>query len=108
MNQSKGLSALSYLSFYFAPSILPFIIYIVSKDDFVRAHSKKAFITQFIPIAFGVLYIIFFFFSLFLTHETLTMQDFFVSSHFIAIVVLVIMFSIVGIWNLVKAIKVLR
>mgnify|MGYP003518479015 FL=1 len=108
MNQSKGLSALSYLSFYFAPSILPFIIYVVSKDDFVREHSKKAFITQLIPIAFGVLYIIYFFISLFLTHETLAIQDFFVSSHFIALVALLIIFSITGIWNLVKAIKVLR
>lgn len=108
MDQSKGLSALSYLSFYFAPSILPFIIYIVSRDEFVREHSKKAFITQFIPIAFGVLYIIYFFVSLFFTHETLTLQDFFVSSHFIALVILVIIFSIVGIWNLAKAIKVLR
>ena len=108
MDQSKGLSALSYLSFYFAPFILPFIIFIVTKEESVKIHSKKAFISQLIPILLGILYIIFFFTSVLSMNETLSIQDFFVSSHFIAFVLLVLLTFISAIWNLVQAIKVLR
>ena len=108
MDQSKGLSALSYLSFYFAPFILPLIIFIVTKDDAVKSHSKKAFISQFIPIILGVLYIIYFFTSVLSWNETLTVQDFFISTHFVGFILLVLITFILAIWNLVQAIKVLR
>ncbi|MEK5186462.1 DUF4870 domain-containing protein [Solibacillus sp. FSL R5-0691] len=110
MDQSKGLSALSYLSFYFAPFILPLIIFIVTKDDAVKGHSKKAFISQLIPILLGILYIIYLFTSVLSLNDTLTLsfQDFFFSSHFIGFILLVVITFILAIWNLVLAIKVLR
>lgn len=108
--ESKGLSALSYLSFYFAPFILPFIIFIVTKDDAVKGHSKKAFISQLIPILSGILYMIYFFTSVLSWNDTLTLsiQDFFISSHFIGFLLLVVITFILAIWNLAQAIKVLR
>ena len=108
--ESKGLSALSYLSFYFAPFILPLIIFIVTKDDAVKSHSKKAFITQLIPILLGILYMIYFFTSVLSWNDTLTLsiQDFFISSHFIGFILLIMITFILAIWNLVQAIKVLR
>ncbi|AMO86947.1 hypothetical protein B857_01742 [Solibacillus isronensis B3W22] len=110
MDQSKGLSALSYLSFYFAPFILPVIIFIVTKDEAVKGHSKKAFISQLIPILLGILYMIYFFTSVLSWNNTLTVsvQDFFISSHFIGFILLVLITFILAIWNLVQAIKVLR
>ncbi|MGN7478439.1 DUF4870 domain-containing protein [Solibacillus silvestris] len=108
MDQSKGLSAISYLSFYFAPFILPLIIFFVSKDEFVKSNSQKACITQFIPIALGIIYMIYFFASALSWNDTFTAHDFFVSTYFIGFVLLVIIFFAAAIWNLVQAIKVLR
>ncbi|MEK5078220.1 DUF4870 domain-containing protein [Solibacillus sp. FSL W7-1436] len=108
--ESKGLSALSYLSFYFAPFILPLIIFIVTKDNAVKDHSKKAFISQLIPIVLGILYTIYFLTSVLSWNDTLTLsiQDFFISSHFIGFILLVVFTFILAIWNLIQAIKVLR
>ena len=110
MDQSKGLSALSYLSFYFAPFILPLIIFIVTKDTAVKSHSKKAFISQLIPILLWILYFIYFFATVLSLNNTsnVNIQDFFISSHFIGFILLVLITFILAIWNLVKAIKVLR
>lgn len=108
MDQSKGLSALSYLSFYFAPFILPLIIFFVTKDDFVKSHSQKAFISQLIPIILGIFLIIYFFISVFSWNETLLIQDFLMSSYFIFFVLFAIISFVFAIWNLVQAIKVLR
>ena len=108
MDQSKGLSALSYLSFYFAPFILPFIIFFVSKDDFVKNHSKKAFISQLIPIVLGIFLIIYFFISAFSWNDAPTPQDFFGGTIIIGFILFAIISFVLAIWNLVQAIKVLR
>lgn len=108
MDQSKGLSALSYLSFYFAPFILPLVIFFVAKDEFVKSHSKKAFISQLIPIILGIILIIYFFISAFSWNETLVIQEFLLSSYFIFFVLFGIISFGLAIWNLVQAIKVLR
>lgn len=108
VDQSKGLSALSYLSFYFAPFILPLIIFFVSKDDLVKNHSKKAFISQLIPIVLGIFLIIYFFISVFSWNETFDVQNFYTSTIFIGFILFAIISFVLAIWNLVQAIKVLR
>ena len=61
MIQSKGLSAVSYLSYFFAPFILPIIILFITKEDFVKRHSKRAIISHLIPVVLGITLAIFFF-----------------------------------------------
>lgn len=108
MDQNKGLSALGYLSFYFAPFILPLIIFFVAKDDFVKHHSKRAFISQLIPIVLVIIYIILFFVFVLTNSAVLEVNYVFESSIFIGFIILAIIAFAIGIWNLVQGIKVLR
>lgn|SRR5699024_5796092 len=54
MNGNKVLASLSYFSIFFAPFLLPIIIYIIGERD-VKNHAKKAFFSHIIPtiIIFG-------------------------------------------------------
>lgn len=116
MDHNKGLSALGYLSFYFAPFILPLIIFFVAKDDLVKHHNKRAFISQLIPIVLGIIYIILFFVFAFTTTANTSFQGnyllegnyIFESWIFIGFFILALITLIIGIWNLIQAIKVLR
>lgn len=112
MIQSKGLSAVSYLSYFFAPFILPIIILFITKEDFVKRHSKRAIISHLIPVVLGITLAIFFFVSALSwdtnTTETIYLGDIFTSPLFIVFVIFLIVTFIVAIWNLVQAIKVLR
>lgn len=110
MDQNKGLSAVGYLSFYFMPFILPLIIFFVAKDEVVKHHNKRAFISHLIPIILGIIYIILFFMFAFTTTSStmLEVNYVFESSIFIGFAILALITFVVGIWNLVRAIKVLR
>ena len=111
LDQSKGLSALSYLSYFFAPFLLPIIIFFITKEDFVKRHSKRAIISHIIPVVFGIIFAIFFFVSAFswdTNNEAIYIGDIFASSFFIFFAIFMIVTFIIAIWNLVQAIKVLR
>ena len=112
MIQTKGLSALGYLSYFFAPIVVPVIIFFISKEDFVKRHSKRAIISQLIPVFFGIILAIFFFVSALSwdtnTSENIYIGNIFTSSLFIVFVIFLIVTFIIAIWNLVQAIKVLR
>lgn len=108
MDQSKGLSALGYLSFFFAPFIVPLILFFVTKEDFIKYHSKRAFISQLIPVVLAIIYIILFFSYAFTWDSTMNADFFFGSAVFIGLIVLALLSFFVAIWNVVQAIKVLR
>ncbi|MEK4701226.1 DUF4870 domain-containing protein [Solibacillus sp. FSL R7-0668] len=108
MDQSKGLSALGYLSFYFAPFVLPLIIFFVAKEDAVKHHNKRAFISQLIPIVLGIIYFIFFIIFAFTDGIAYETNYFFEGWIFIGFIILAVLSFGIAIWNLVQAIKVLR
>ncbi|MEK4627137.1 MAG: DUF4870 domain-containing protein [Solibacillus sp.] len=107
MDQSKGLSALGYLSFFFAPFIVPIVLFFVSKEDLVRHHAKRALISHIIPIILGIIFVIVFFTSAFMVSFDSTGDSFFYV-FIIAFILYSIFTFILAIWNLVQAIKVLR
>lgn len=51
----KVINALSYFSIFFAPVIVPIIIWIVGDDADIIGNAKKAFWLQIIPFIFVVL-----------------------------------------------------
>lgn len=106
MNQSKGINALSYLSIFFAPFIIPIIIYFVAKEADVRRHAKRALISHVIPIVLGIILFI----SFLVTAETAEqLVSNVVTYGFIAAFIgYLILTFVLLIWNLVQAIKVLR
>jgi hypothetical protein len=107
MDQSKGLSALGYLSFFFAPFIVPIVLFFVSKEELVRHHAKRALIAHIIPIILGIIFVIVFFGSAFMVTLDSTGDSFFLV-FIIAFIIYAILTFILAIWNLVQAIKVLR
>ncbi|WP_159083119.1 MULTISPECIES: DUF4870 domain-containing protein [unclassified Lysinibacillus] len=112
MDQSKGLSAISYLSYYFAPFIFSLIVFFVTKEPFVKHHAKRAFISHLIPIIFGIIFAIVFIISAFSVESSiygeLYVGDIFTGTFLITLVLFIIATVIIGIWNLIQAIKVLR
>lgn len=52
------LSSLSYFSIFFAPFILPIIVWIVSNDAYVAKHAKRALLSHAFPFIAAVILII--------------------------------------------------
>ncbi|EHS56182.1 DUF4870 domain-containing protein [Paenibacillus sp. Aloe-11] len=44
------LSSLCYFSIFFAPFLLPIIVWIAVRDEYVRGHAKKAILSHIFPI----------------------------------------------------------
>ncbi|WP_155593512.1 DUF4870 domain-containing protein [Lysinibacillus cavernae] len=107
MENQKILSAFSYLSIFFAPFIVPLIVYFVTKDSDVKRHSIRALVSHLIPFVFGILFFIVFVFSTFSIDPTSNTNSmmiiWFVSFAIYAIVSLGIV-----IWNIIQAIRVVR
>lgn len=107
MENQKILSAFSYLSIFFAPFIVPLIVYFVSNDADIKRHSIRALVSHLIPFVFGILFFIVFVFSTFSLDPT--------SSNSTVMIVWFISFAIYGIvslgiviWNIIQAVRVIR
>ena len=106
MNNSKTLNALNYFSVFFAPLLVPIIIYFVSPDPEVKRHSIRALLSHVIPFIFGVILVIILFivgvFSMEVNGDTL----------FVTWILLMLGYGLlylaIVIWNVVQGIKVLR
>lgn len=100
MKDNRLLSALSYLSVFFAPFIVPIIVFLASKDDEVRDHSKKALISHLIPFVSAIFAFILFFGSIFTNNEFAIGGSFFLGFALVIVVNIVVV-----IYNIFKAIK---
>ena len=106
MNNSKALSALNYFSVFFAPFIVPIIIYFISPDPEVKRHSIRALLSHVIPFILGIILVITLFivgvFSMQVNGDTL----------FVTWILLTLGYGLlylaIVIWNVVQGIKVLR
>ncbi|KGR86614.1 MULTISPECIES: DUF4870 domain-containing protein [Lysinibacillus] len=107
MENQKILAAFSYLSIFFAPFIVPLIVYFVTKDSDVKRHSIRALVSHLIPFVFGILFFIVFVFSTFSLDPTSSnktmMIIWFTSFAIYALVSLGIV-----IWNIIQAVRVIR
>ena len=107
MENQKILAAFSYLSIFFAPFIVPLIVYFVTKDSDVKRHSIRALVSHLIPFVFGILFFIVFVFSTFSLDPTSSnktvMIIWFASFAIYALVSLGIV-----IWNIIQAVRVIR
>ncbi|QDQ00216.1 DUF4870 domain-containing protein [Lysinibacillus fusiformis] len=110
MENQKILSAFSYLSIFFAPFIVPLIVYFVSKDGEVKRHSIRALISHLIPFLFGVIFFIVFLFSSMSlnTFEPDTNGNTFIIIWFAAFALYLLVSLGIIIWNIVQAVRVIR
>ncbi|MEG0385352.1 DUF4870 domain-containing protein [Solibacillus cecembensis] len=108
MDNSKGLSAIGYLSIFFAPFIVPLLIFIVSKDTAVRFHAKRAFISHLVPFVLGILFLAFFVSSSLFVSNAFSFNDSSILVPIIIFILYLLLSFTISIWNLVQAIKVMR
>lgn len=101
METKKVLSSLCYFSVFFAGFIFPLAVFLATGDEVTKAHAKKSLFSHLIPLiptpflVFAVLY------------DIPNMQGTVPVLTIISIVVLVITWIIVVIYNIVKGVKVL-
>ena len=110
MENQKILSAFSYLSIFFAPFIVPLIVYFVSKDSDVKRHSIRALISHLIPFVFGIIFFIVFVFSTMSlnTFEPSTNGNTFIIIWFVSFGIYLLVSLGIVIWNIVQAVRVIR
>lgn len=109
MNDYKVLSALSYFSIFFAPFLLPIIIFFASSNEDIKQHSKRAFLSHLIPIGAGIVMFILFAIGTFgFSFSEQPSGDVVFIAWIAAVAIYGIISLAVTIWNIVQGIRVLR
>ncbi|PZX03094.1 uncharacterized protein DUF4870 [Psychrobacillus insolitus] len=108
---NKVLASLSYFSVLFAPFILPIIVYFISQDSHVKQHAKRALVSHIIPVVLMIVLFITIFasfvpFSMNTTYEEPSL--FMTSTPLLFVLVYMLIYAIIFIWNIIQGIKVLR
>ncbi|PEL08024.1 DUF4870 domain-containing protein [Bacillus sp. AFS017336] len=101
METNKILSSLCYFSIFFAPFLLPIIVYFVAKDQQIKSHSKRALFSHILPfltiIILGAI-------SIFTFNTTGDGVSYTIIGGFILVCIVNL---VVFIWNIVQGIKIL-
>lgn len=110
MENQKILSAFSYLSIFFAPFIVPLIVYFVSKDSEVKRHSIRALMSHLIPVVIGIVFFIIFVFSTlsFSVYDPNAGDQTFLIIWFAGFAIYLLVSLGIVIWNIVQAVRVIR
>ncbi len=104
MENNKILSALNYFSVFFAPFIVPIIIWVAVSDEEVKQHAKRALLSHIIPVILGIFLFIYFVFFVSFAEGN---ETWIIVSIGGAILYGCIYFALI-IWNIVQGVKVLR
>lgn len=107
MENHKILSAFSYLSIFFAPFIVPLIVFFVSKDSEVKRHSIRALVSHLIPVVCGIIFFIVFITSTVSFGSYDTSGDTLVIVWLVAFVIYLLVSLGIIIWNVFQAIRVI-
>lgn len=110
MENQKILSAFSYLSIFFAPFIVPLVVYFISKDSEVKRHSIRALISHLIPVAFGIVFFILFVFSTisFNTTDPFSNGNSLIIVWLVTFVIYLLVSLAIVIWNIIQAVRIVR
>ena len=101
METRKVLSSLCYFSIFFAGFIFPLAVYLATSDERTKNHAKKSLLSHLIPLiltpllVFAVIY------------DTTGQQNTIPVFTIISIIILILLWAIIIIWNIIKGVKVL-
>ena len=109
----KLVSSLCYFSVFFFPLLLPFVIYLVTDEQEVKNHARRAFISHLIPVILLIAGIIIFSFSMFSFENRVTSIlsggfDFWSIAPFIFTLIYSALFLVVVVWNIFHGVKLLK
>ncbi|MGG3467950.1 DUF4870 domain-containing protein [Neobacillus pocheonensis] len=102
MESRKVLSCLCYFSIFFAGFLFPLVVFFASGDEETKMHAKKSLLSHLIPIIPAILLVSSIVFDITSNQDQISVLT------IMSIVVLVIIWVGVIIWNIVKGVKVLR
>ncbi|WP_445613075.1 DUF4870 domain-containing protein [Geobacillus sp. YF-1] len=108
MSTNKMVSALCYFSVFFAPLLLPIVVYFVVEDMEVKRHAKRSLVSHLIPAATIVLFIAFAASPLLLGHWNEGSFLFGSGVVWLGFLVAGVVNLVVVIWNVIKGIQVLK
>ncbi|WP_301109698.1 hypothetical protein [Sporosarcina sp.] len=113
MTNSKLLSSLCYFSIFFAPLLLPAIIFFATDEFDVKRHAKKSIISHIIPMVLLIAGFVVMSFSIFsFDPQVVAPSDnnfiFWSLTPLVFIILYSLLFLVVLIWNVYQGIKVLR
>ena len=115
MTNNKLLAALCYFSVFFAPLLLPVIVYLVTDDKEVKFHAKRSLMSHLVPVILLIAGFVIFSFSMFSLTTRMTGMpgddfgfSFWQLTPFLFILVYGLLFIIIVIWNVVQGVKVLK
>ncbi|TWD97474.1 uncharacterized protein DUF4870 [Neobacillus bataviensis] len=101
METRKVLSSLCYFSIFFAGFIFPLAVYLATGDEGTKRHAKKSLLSHLIPLILTPLLVLAVF------YDFTSQQDAIPVFTVISIIVLILLWLAVVIWNIVKGVKVL-
>ncbi|MFF2446905.1 DUF4870 domain-containing protein [Neobacillus sp. NPDC058068] len=101
MDTRKVLSSLCYFSIFFAGFLFPLVVYFATGDEVTKTHAKKSLLSHLIPLIPTPLFVVA------VWYDFASLQDEVPAFTIISIVVLMLIWIVVIIWNIVKGVKVL-
>jgi hypothetical protein len=101
METRKVLSSLCYFSIFFAGFIFPLVVYIATGDEVTKRHAKKSLLSHLIPLIPTPLLVFATYYDFANTPDSVP------AFTIICIVVLILIWIVVVIWNIIKGVKVL-
>ena len=110
---SKLLAALCYFSVFFAPLLLPVIVYFVTDDREVKTHAKRSLVSHLVPTVLLIAGLVIFSFSMFsFTYSMDEMPSgnfgFWQLTPLLFMLVYGILLLAILIWNVFQGVKVLK
>jgi hypothetical protein len=101
MKTRKVLSSLCYFSIFFAGFLFPLIVYFATGDEVTKRHAKKSLLSHLIPLIPTALMV----FTI--LNDIFTMPDRISVITIISMIVLLLTWGFVVIWNIIKGVKIL-
>jgi predicted Co/Zn/Cd cation transporter (cation efflux family) len=115
LQNNKLLAALCYFSVFFAPLLLPVIIYFITDDREIKFHAKRSLVSHLVPVVLLIAGFVIFTFSMFSFTNRISGipgEDFgfgfWQFTPFLFTLIYGLLFIIIVIWNLIQGVKVLR
>ncbi|MBE1555884.1 DUF4870 domain-containing protein [Sporosarcina limicola] len=113
MTNNKVLAALCYFSIFFAPLLLPIIVYFVTDDREVKYHAKRSLLSHLIPVVLLIVVFVIMIFSMMsfrgsfdeMTENSFSFWQF---APFLFMLIYGLLFMIIFIWNVIQGVKVLK
>jgi hypothetical protein len=115
MTNNKLLAALCYFSVFFAPFLLPGIVYFITDDREVKHHAKRSLVSHLVPVVLLIAAFIIYSFSMISVTSNIDgmlSQDigfsFWQLTPILFMLIYGLLFLTIVVWNVVQGVKLMK